>query len=176
MNTQTITKNITIFANGVFDILTPGHYKFLQFCVERKEKEGATKLIIGIDSDDKVKKDKGGNRPYFTEKERKKTLAQLFPEIDAITIFDSAKELESLICSMSPILVESERWRGYVVGQEYAKKTTYFVEQASYSTTEIENRIADQGFIRFNYQQPTSSCSFNINYDYSTSYSGSLGV
>lgn len=141
-----MSKPTVVFANGVFDILTPAHFLFLKFCTETKEQEGASQLIVGIDSDEKVKVEKGLSRPFFSQAERKRSIAQLFPEIDAVVVFDSAKELENIIASMKPILVESRQWEGAVVGGDQAEKIIFFEQQNFYSTTEIAERVMSSGY------------------------------
>lgn len=54
-----LERKIIIYTQGVFDNFHLGHMSFLN-----KAKDYGNKLIVGIDSDDKVKKRKGINRPY----------------------------------------------------------------------------------------------------------------
>jgi bifunctional ADP-heptose synthase (sugar kinase/adenylyltransferase) len=140
---------INIFANGVFDIITPAHYQFLSFCSKIKRDlstDGAglgVHLAIGLDSDQKVKQDKGSLRPFFSFEERANTIFSLVPEVSHVMSFDSPEDLCNIIKKLHPILIDSERWRDKVVGAEYAEKIIYFPEVKSYSTTDVYDRVIE---------------------------------
>ena len=59
--------------------------------------------------------------------------------IDQVFIFDSAKELEEMIKTISPdIMVIGSDWRGKpVIGEEYTKELLFFDRIGDYSTTKI---------------------------------------
>jgi FAD synthetase len=65
-------KGKTVLTGGCFDILHIGHVRFLS-----EAKEMGDYLVVLLESDEKVKKLKGGNRPVFTQKERAEMLAAL---------------------------------------------------------------------------------------------------
>ncbi len=134
------TKN-NIFINGCFDVLHAGHCRFLNYCVQMKKFYDA-EFIVAIDSDGKVKSDKGDNRPYFTSRERMLTLREYCPEIDEIFTFENHTELIEYIQFFRPILIKGERWRGKVVGSHVAREVIYVPDFPDLpSTTEIEKRI-----------------------------------
>ena len=54
-----------IWTNGCFDILHRGHLELFKYA-----KSLGTKLYVGMDSDSKVSKDKGPDRPFFSEDDR----------------------------------------------------------------------------------------------------------
>ena len=84
-------KNIKIvWTNGCFDILHIGHIKYL----EQAKKSGDI-LIVGLNSDNSVKKLKGENRPIFNENDRA-TVLSFLTFIDHIIIFDQASPSEML--------------------------------------------------------------------------------
>ncbi len=64
--------NKTVLATGVFDILHSAHIEFLK----RAKKQGDT-LVVGIESDKRVKELKGESRPVNNQKERLKNLKKL---------------------------------------------------------------------------------------------------
>jgi len=133
-----------IFINGVFDCLHVGHINFLQFCeLERKKRD--CRLVIALDSDEKVKADKGPSRPLFSMEERTSQLRYITPSIiqcDLFFEFSSNKNLESLICSLKPILIKGERWKGNVVGEQFASEIIYCPDFPNRpSTTDIERRV-----------------------------------
>ena len=127
----------TVFVNGTFDILHPGHVELFKVA-----KSLGDRLIVGIDTDDKVKKDKGNDRPinplYF-----RKTMLESIKYIDVVLPFDSRIELENLIELYSPdILVVGSDWKnGDVVGGQYAKEVRFFNRIDNYSTTNIISKI-----------------------------------
>ena len=123
----------TIWANGCFDILHIGHIELFKYA-----KSLGDRLVIGIDSDDKVKKDKGESRPFNRVEDRKFVLESI-RYVDEVLIFNSAEQLESLIKEVFPdIMVVGSDWKGKkVVGSEYSKEVVFFDRIEGYSTTNI---------------------------------------
>ena len=64
---------ITIWTNGCFDILHPGHIELFKVA-----KSLGDRLIVGVDTDLKVKADKGANRPINNLEYRKAMLCLLY--------------------------------------------------------------------------------------------------
>lgn len=133
-------KNNFLFFNGCFDILTPGHIKFIQSCSQVAE-ERKLSLHCALDSDKKIKEDKGSLRPIFSFKERQKNLSILFPEINMFHEFNSNEELDELYRLYKPVLVKGIRWKNNVVGGKWAKEIIYISDFDSFSTTDIIERI-----------------------------------
>jgi len=84
-----------ILANGCFDLFHAGHVRYL---LGAKSLGGA--LIVGINSDEQVKKLKGENRPFITQHERAEIVAALRC-VDLVTIFDEPT-VEHLIRVIRP--------------------------------------------------------------------------
>jgi len=84
-----------VFTNCVFDILHPGHI----FSLSQAAKE-ADFLVVGLNSDDSVKRLKGHQRPVNSQDSRALLLASLLM-VDAVVIFDEDTPLE-LIGSIKP--------------------------------------------------------------------------
>ena len=122
-----------VWTNGCFDILHRGHIEMLQYA-----KSLGDCLIVGIDSDAKVKSDKGVERPYNNEIDRKFMLKAI-KFVDEVVIFDSAIKLENLIENIAPhYMVIGSDWKGKkVVGQQHCKELKFFDRISSYSTTNI---------------------------------------
>ena len=122
-----------IWVNGCFDILHRGHYELFNYA-----KSLGDKLIVGIDTDEKVSKDKGPTRPYNNIEDRLYALNSL-KAIDFTYTFNTREELIQLIKQTSPdILVVGSDWKGKeIVGGEYAKEIVYFNRIKDYSTTNI---------------------------------------
>ena len=91
-------KKEIVFTNGVFDILHNGHLKILKF-----SKSLGNKLILGINSDLSVKKNKGKNRPYNPLNRRIKKLKKL-NLIDKIITFKEKTPLK-LIKKIKPDVI-----------------------------------------------------------------------
>jgi len=123
----------TIWTNGCFDVLHRGHIELFKYA-----KSLGTKLVVGIDSDDKVAKDKGSNRPINYAKDRKFILESI-KYIDEVLIFKSAHELENLIKNTKPdIMIVGSDWKNKnVVGEQFAGKLLFFDRVGNYSTTNI---------------------------------------
>ena len=122
-----------IFANGCFDILHRGHIELFKYT-----KSIGNKLIVGIDSDEKVKRDKGQARPFNCLEDRIAML-EAIKYIDKVISFDTRQELEDLIKSLNPdVLVVGSDWKGKeVVGDIFAKEVKFFDRIGDYSTTKI---------------------------------------
>jgi D-glycero-beta-D-manno-heptose 1-phosphate adenylyltransferase len=84
-----------ILANGCFDLIHAGHIRYLQGAKEL----GGT-LIVGINSDEQVRRLKGSNRPYISEGERAEIVAAL-RMVDAVTIFEEST-VEVLLLAIKP--------------------------------------------------------------------------
>ena len=96
------------------------------------------KLIVGLDSDSKVKISKGTNRPFNSLEDRKFLISSV-RYVDQVYDFDSKKELENLIKHVSPdILVVGSDWKEKeVVGSQYAGEVRFFDRIGNYSTTNV---------------------------------------
>lgn len=84
-----------VLANGCFDLFHVGHIRYLAGA-----KAIGDILIVGINSDDQVRKLKGSNRPYMPEKERAEIISAL-KFVDYVTIF-SEPTVEELIRAIRP--------------------------------------------------------------------------
>src|SRR5215471_11529078 len=77
-----------VFTNGVFDLLHPGHVRYL-----RHARSLGDALIVGVNSDRSVRTNKGPSRPITPEAERAELLAALAC-VDAVAIFDDETPAE----------------------------------------------------------------------------------
>ena len=122
-----------IWTNGCFDILHRGHIELFKYA-----RSLGDELIIGIDSDEKVKKDKGNGRPFNTLHDRIEMLNAIV-YVDKVIPFDTTNELERLVKWLKPhVMVIGSDWKGKeVIGQKYTEKVIFFDRIGSYSTTKI---------------------------------------
>ena len=101
-----------VFTNGCFDILHTGHTQYLEFA--RKQGDA---LVVGLNSDSSVRKNKGPSRPVNAEADRAQVLAAL-ECVDYVVIFDD-DEPAAIIGKLLPdVLVKGEDWAHYVSGRE----------------------------------------------------------
>lgn len=131
----------TVFINGCFDILHPGHIKLFE-----KARSFGDHVIVAIDSDRRVQEMKGPSRPIKSEYQRKTILASI-RYIDQVHVFDTKEELEALVKKIKPdIMIVGSDWKGKeVVGSQYAKELRFFERIEDYSTTKIVEDIIDRG-------------------------------
>lgn len=94
-----------VFTNGCFDILHPGHVDLLG-----RAKKLGTKLVVGLNSDESVKRIKGSGHPFQNENDRKAVLMAL-DAVDEVIIFEELTP-ENLIHKIKPdILVKGGDWK-----------------------------------------------------------------
>lgn len=128
-----------VFTNGCFDILHKGHVTYM-----RKAASMGDLLILGLNSDDSVKRLKGEGRPLNNEMDRAEVLAAL-EFIDFIVIFDEDTPYELIKVVQPDVLVKGGDYNiEDVVGREFAKKTVLIDFVDGYSTTKtIESMKGD---------------------------------
>ena len=122
-----------IWTNGCFDILHKGHIELFRYA-----KSLGDELVVGVDSDKKVKLDKGKDRPINNLQDRMYML-QSIKYIDKVIPFDSTEDLSNTIKWYRPnIMVIGSDWRGKeVIGEMFADKLIFFDRVGDYSSTKI---------------------------------------
>ncbi len=105
-----------VFTNGCFDLLHPGHVRFLS-----EARKLGDALIVAVNSDRSVRALKGPGRPILPEDERAEVLAAL-QSVDYVTIFDEPNP-QTVIARMLPqVLVKGGDWgREEIVGRKEVK-------------------------------------------------------
>lgn len=127
-----------IFVNGTFDILHMGHIQLLNYA-----KSLGDYLLVAIDSDNRVKRLKGIDRPINTEAERKLFLENLKP-VDEVIVFDTDLELIQLISKCSIMVKGSDYIGKNIIGESVCSKIVFFDRINGYSTTEKIQSIIDR--------------------------------
>ena len=127
----------TVWCNGTFDILHPGHIQL--FKVARSLGD---RVIVATDTDEKIKKDKGDDRPV-NDLSYRVAMLEAIKYIDVVLTFGDRKELEGLIQLYNPdILLLGDDWRhGDVVGRKYAKEVRFLPRVGGYASSNIVKRI-----------------------------------
>ena len=122
-----------VWTNGCFDILHRGHIELFKYA-----KSLGDELVVGIDTDEKVKLDKGEDRPINNLQDRMYML-QSIKYIDKVIPFDSTDELDRTIKWIKPhIMVIGSDWKDKkVIGKKWAEKLVFFDRVGNYSTTKI---------------------------------------
>ena len=129
-----------VLTNGVFDILHKGHIELLKFA-----KSQGDKLIVAIDSDERVRELKGKDRPINNEEDRRRVL-ETNRYVDSVVIFSSAEELRSLYNTLYPhVLVKGSEWTaGEVRGRDFIPENIQvkvYPLVGEYSTTNTMQKI-----------------------------------
>ncbi len=122
-----------IFVNGSFDLLHPGHIEMLFYA-----KSFGSHLHVAIDSDNRISKHKGVDRPINPLRIRKSIMESLKP-VDEVSVFDTDEDLINIIRKYSPdIMVKGSDWRGKkVIGEEFCGKIIFYERVNGESTTKI---------------------------------------
>lgn len=132
---------IVVFTNGVFDILHPGHIRYL-----RDARALGDLLIVGVNSDRSVKAlNKAPDRPIHPEHERAEVLEAL-ASVDAVVVFDE-EDPHAIITALQPdILVKGADWaENAVIGRDVVEarggKVVRITLAEGYSTTKILEKV-----------------------------------
>lgn len=129
-----------VFTNGVFDILHPGHVRYLQAA-----RAHGDALMVAVNSDRSARGNKGPTRPVTPEAERAEILAAL-DCVDAVVVFDAATP-DAIIKLIQPdVLVKGADWAAdAIVGRDTVEARGGSVVripiEQGWSTTSILGRI-----------------------------------
>lgn len=128
-----------VFTNGVFDLLHPGHVRYLQAA----RREGDV-LIVGINSDRSVRSNKGPSRPIMPEHERAEVLESLAC-VDAVVVFDEETPAVIIEALQPDVLVKGADWAAdAIVGRDTVEarggKVVRMPIESGWSTSAIIER------------------------------------
>jgi D-beta-D-heptose 7-phosphate kinase/D-beta-D-heptose 1-phosphate adenosyltransferase len=96
------------------------------------------KLVIGIDSDERVKQLKGEDRPFHTQQQREYNLRQIRGVGDVI-VFHTEAELRDNLEKLKPqiFVIGSDYMNKPIIGGEWAKEIKFFDRIEGFSTTKL---------------------------------------
>ena len=128
-----------VFTNGVFDILHPGHVRYLQ-----EASTLGSALIVAVNSDRSVRAIKGPDRPVNPERERAEVLLALAC-VDAVVIFNEDTPYEVISTIQPDVLVKGADWGpDHIIGRDIVEARggrVVRIELApGYSTTALLSR------------------------------------
>jgi len=131
-----------VFTNGCFDILHPGHTRYL--C---SAKELGDFLVIALNSDHSMRIIKGPKRPILGEQARAELLAAL-ECVDLVLIFDEDNPLRVISNLLPDILVKGGDWaEDEIIGADVVKNRGGEVKRipfvTGFSSTDIITKIVD---------------------------------
>lgn len=130
----------TVFTNGVFDLVHPGHLTYLAQAAGLGQR-----LIVGVNSDESVRRLKGYDRPIMPQSARMQLLASLF-FVDGVIAFEEDTPLELIKTLRPDVLAKGGDYtEATIVGAPEVRSWGGTVEVlpfiAGQSTTEIVERL-----------------------------------
>jgi D-beta-D-heptose 7-phosphate kinase/D-beta-D-heptose 1-phosphate adenosyltransferase len=129
-----------VFTNGVFDLIHPGHVRYLNGARALGEA-----LIVGVNADESVRRNKGESRPVTSEAERAEVIAALAC-VDAVTLFGEDTPAEVIRAIQPDVLVKGADWAAdQIVGRDTVEarggKVVRVAVEEGYSTSALLKRI-----------------------------------
>jgi D-beta-D-heptose 7-phosphate kinase/D-beta-D-heptose 1-phosphate adenosyltransferase len=129
-----------VFTNGVFDLLHPGHVRYLQ-----DARRLGDALIVGVNSDRSVRANKGPERPITPAGERVEILSAL-ECVDAVAIFDEQTPAEIIKRIQPDVLVKGADWGpDNIVGRDTVEarggRVVRMELSPGYSTTDLVRKV-----------------------------------
>jgi D-beta-D-heptose 7-phosphate kinase/D-beta-D-heptose 1-phosphate adenosyltransferase len=129
-----------VFTNGVFDLVHPGHVRYLQ-----EARALGDALIVAVNSDRSVRANKGPGRPINPEAERAELLRSLAC-VDAVVVFDEDTPHEIVTRIQPDVLVKGADWGpDTIVGRDIVEarggRVVRIDLEPGFSTTELIRRV-----------------------------------
>jgi D-glycero-beta-D-manno-heptose 1-phosphate adenylyltransferase len=133
-----------VFTNGVFDLLHPGHVRYLQ-----DARKLGDLLIVGLNADESVRRNKGPSRPVNPQAERAEVLAAL-ECVDAVVIFVEDTPADIIRTIQPDILVKGADWaEDKIVGRDTVEarggRVVRVPVEQGHSTTAIIEKVRQVG-------------------------------
>jgi len=133
-----VNKTKVVFTNGCFDVLHRGHLELLRHC-----RSLGRWVIVGLNSDESVRRLKGASRPIVSQDDRKAILEELNC-VDEVIIFNEDTPYELIQREKPDIIVKGGDYKNEnVVGNDLAD-VIIFDSIDGYSTTEMIEKMNDK--------------------------------
>jgi rfaE bifunctional protein nucleotidyltransferase chain/domain len=132
-----------VFANGCFDILHVGHVRYLEAA-----RSLGDILVVGINSDEQVRRLKGEGRPFVPERERAETVASL-RAVDYVTVFHEPTVTELLLALRPDIHAKGTDYTEESVPERdvvrsYGGRVQIVGDPKDHSSTEMFRKVNDE--------------------------------
>jgi D-beta-D-heptose 7-phosphate kinase/D-beta-D-heptose 1-phosphate adenosyltransferase len=129
-----------VFTNGVFDLLHIGHIRYLEAA-----RALGDLLIVGLNGDASVRRNKGPQRPITPQSERAEILLGL-SSVDAVVVFDEDTPAEIIAAVQPDVLVKGADWAAdRIVGRDTVEarngRVVRIPLETGHSTTAIVERV-----------------------------------
>ena len=126
-----------VFTNGCFDILHAGHVSVLEFSRSKGDE-----LVVGLNSDESVRRLKGPTRPVNKQADRALVLAAL-ESVSYVCIFNEDTPYNLIKVVRPDVLVKGGDYKpSEIVGREFAGKVVRFALLKGRSTTGIIKKVS----------------------------------
>ena len=131
-----------VFSNGCFDILHAGHVDYLE-----KARKIGDRLIVGINTDNSIRRIKGPTRPIIDEVSRSRILAAL-EFVDMVVLFREDTPIELIKAIKPDILVKGKDYDiSNIIGADFVMQNGGKVETVEltegFSSTNVIKKIKD---------------------------------
>lgn len=139
-----LTSNRTVvFAGGVFDLLHIGHIRLLRFA-----REQGTQLVVGINSDESVRRLKGPSRPIMSHLQRREMLEAL-RYVDQVYVFDEDTPCDLIKTVRPHIVVKGCDWKHKIMPEhsmadEIGFRIVFFEENIPTRTSTLIQRCTER--------------------------------
>jgi rfaE bifunctional protein nucleotidyltransferase chain/domain len=136
--------SVVVFTNGVFDLLHPGHVRYLQ-----QARALGDALVVGVNADASVRRNKGDTRPVNPQQERAEVIAALAC-VEAVVVFDEDTPADIVRALQPDILVKGADWPAdQIVGRDTVEarggRVVLVPVERGYSTTALIEHIRRNG-------------------------------
>jgi len=141
VETRRLAGQTVVFTNGVFDLLHPGHVRYL-----RAARSQGDLLVVGMNTDRSARANKGPSRPVRPERERAELVAAL-EMVDAVVLFDEETPAALIERLLPSVLVKGADWPAdQIVGREtviaHGGRVVRVAIEEGHSTTGLIDRAS----------------------------------
>lgn len=132
---QVTKPQTTVWVNGCFDVVHAGHIELLKYA-----RSVGDRLVVGLDTDERVQSSKGPTRPINSIMHRKAVM-QAIRYVDEVVEFGTDEALKNAIqWSGAKFIVVGSEYEGRVIGSELVQEVKYFDRLFDLSTTNIVSK------------------------------------